>query len=133
MKKEKALLYISSPYSHKDEIIVESRYNKTFLFTQELIKEGFNVYSPIVYLHPLSKGIINSQGFNYWKNFDLLMLEKSDLLVEYLLHGYLMSEGMQQERKFATEKGIKVVGCYPTKPINFNIDIINDALDFKLI
>jgi len=102
------LIYLASPYTHKDLNIQEERYQKVLVCAADLIQSGFYIYSPIIHNHHIAKIANLPIGFNYWKAFDLFMLQKCDGLLIYCLPGWQKSVGIKGEIEYATkELGIK--------------------------
>jgi hypothetical protein len=102
------LIFISSPYSHEDEKIVEENYLKVARFAGLLCSMGEVVISPIVYGHTLVGHVRMPTDWMFWKNFCLILLEKCDEMIVYKMEGWDKSRGVREEIEFATNKGIKI-------------------------
>lgn len=119
------LIYIGSPYTHEDPFIMEDRYQKTLKATATLLKEGFHVISPVVHCHPLSLKFTLPPHFDFWKEYNLKILEKCDILLVLNIEGYLYSKGLKGECNFAKAKGIKIIQSYelPCKEIPTKLEV----------
>lgn len=100
------IIYLASPYSGSDEQKI-ARYEAAIKTTVFLIKEGHNVYSPIVHSHPLSKKL-PPQGWDFWKAIDFPMLDRCDLLMVLTIEGWRSSVGVQEEIAYAATHSIPI-------------------------
>lgn len=102
------LIYLASPYSENPE----KNYKAVLSHVETHLRiTGIVLFSPIVYGHGIAVSTCNEQintDFESWKDFDLLMLSKSDELWVLKLDGWERSKGVKQEIEFAKNLGIKV-------------------------
>lgn len=119
------LIYIGSPYTHEDPRIMELRYQKVLKVTANLLKEGFHVVSPIVHCHPLSVQFTLPPNFDFWREYNLNLLSKCDILLVINTDGYLYSKGLKGECDFAKSQGIKIIQSYelPCKEIPLALEV----------
>ena len=103
------LIFISSPYNHWDDSVIESNYFKVAKFAAKLCSEGFVVISPIVYGHNLLKLRDFPSDWEFWQNFCLTLLDRCDEMIVYKMDGWDKSRGVKGEIEFATNKGIKII------------------------
>lgn len=103
------LIFISSPYSHEDEEVVEKNYLKVVRLAGFLCSIGDVAISPIVYGHTLVKHVRMPTDWESWKNFCLTLLDKCDEMIVYKMDGWDKSRGVKEEIEFATKKGIKII------------------------
>ena len=102
---DKPLIYLASPLTHDDEHVVTDRIHATKWNTRRLLGDGHNVISPVVYgvafedLEPT---------WDYWRIFDLTLLEKCDELWVLTLDGWRESVGVKAEIDFAVEHGMTI-------------------------
>lgn len=119
------LIYIGSPYTHEDPGIMELRYQKVLKATADLLKEGYHVVSPVVHCHPLALKFTLPPHFDFWREYNLKILSKCDILLVLNMEGYLYSKGLKGEYDFAQKNGIKVIQSYelPCKEINIDLEV----------
>lgn len=102
------MIYLASPYSHKDKVVVETRYYYTCDKCAEYIKKGILVYSPIVHNHVIALEHDIPGDFKFWKKFDEEMIRKSSEVHVLKLDGWELSKGVENEIKFAKSLNIPV-------------------------
>ena len=103
------LIYLAAPYTHKSKHIMNERADMISHKAAELIKNGFMVFSPITYGHALIEYLKHDAvSFEFWKNFDKLMLGKCNKMLVLCLDGWLESVGVLSEIEYAEELGIPV-------------------------
>ena len=90
------LIYLASPYQHEDRNIMIDRFETVRAITAQLISEQDHVipYSPIVYTHDLSDYV--DADFD-WRDWDIHILEKCDVMVVLMMDGWKESKGVQKE------------------------------------
>lgn len=104
----KPLTYLASPYTSKDEKIVEERFQKVAKKAAELMTQGMTVFSPIAMCHPMAVYGKIPGDWEFWKKFDIDYISCCNKLVVYRLDGWEISKGVQAEIKIAQEMGIPV-------------------------
>jgi hypothetical protein len=104
-----AYIYLASPYSHPDPDVKELRYKQVMRARAEMMMRGLYVYSPIVDCHPMSIAHLLPGDFEYWKNFDHIMLERSAAMCILRLAGWKESEGLKGEVAYALAKNIPLM------------------------
>ena len=104
------MLYIASPYRHTDSTIQAIRFSKVYRYTEHLLKEGFVVYSPLVYTLPLERHAINPK--HGWLNHNLRVLTRCSRMQVLCLDGWRDSEGVHEELMVAWEKGLDTEYVY---------------------
>jgi hypothetical protein len=102
------LIFISSPYSHEDEKVVEENYLKVVKLASLICSKSEVAISPIVYGHTLLNYVSMPNDWEFWKNFCLTLLEKCDEMIVYKMDGWDKSRGVKEEIEFATSRGIKI-------------------------
>lgn len=104
MSRSDDLIFLASPYTHPDPAVRYERYAKAKKFVIERIREHReNIYSPIVYTHPLVQAGAGDGGFKYWKNFNRTMLVASTELWILTLDGWEESLGIRYEITIAIQ------------------------------
>jgi hypothetical protein len=96
------LIYLASPYTHEDPIVMQERYERVCEYTAKLKRAGRYVFSPIAHCHgPALHGL--PKDYEYWKGYCELMLPKCDEMVVLMLDGYMESRGISEEVLIAKE------------------------------
>lgn len=102
------LIYLASPFSDPDSKVRESRYNQTIEATGLLLKAGLFVYSPIVHNYEIAVRYELPKEFEFWREFDSLMVDKCDILAVLMLFGWIDSVGVMYELNLAKESGKEI-------------------------
>lgn len=105
------LIYLASPYSHKQLGVRIRRFELAVEVTSKLLLRGHTVFSPIAYGHAMARNI----GTNYevWKDFNDTMMRASEQLWVLMIDGWKDSRGIQYEIKFAGVLDIPVLFMTP--------------------
>ena len=96
------LIYLASPYAHKNPDIQHQRYEEVNKVAGELMLMGHNVFSPLSHSVPIDKhlGIVpDLRGL--WMKQDFAILQHCDRLVVLEQDGWRESEGVRAEIKRA--------------------------------
>ena len=103
------VIYLASPYNHPDNEVRIENYNKVAKLSAKLVAEGQVVISPIAYGHTLLDFYENfPYDWEFWENFCISLLSKSDELLVYKMEGWDKSRGVLSEIDFATKKNIPI-------------------------
>jgi hypothetical protein len=102
------MIYVASPYSHPNEAVRIERFNKVSQFVAELVYQGHCPISPITYGHTLLSYKDMPTDFEFWNNFCLSLLSKSDTMYVYMIDGWKESKGLNAEIEFAENNNIKI-------------------------
>jgi hypothetical protein len=96
------LIYLASPYNHAKASMRAVRYQAVLTATADLMRAGRIVYSPIVHNHPIA---ISDEGlprdWEYWKQFDEVILSRCDRLWILTIDGWRESVGIKGEIEIA--------------------------------
>ena len=103
------IYYLATPYSHPDESVMHARFEAVCEFCARALRSGRIVYSPIVHNHPIATRHVFPRTWDFWKKFDLPILERCDVLWVLTLDGYLESVGVNAEIAHARGCGIPVL------------------------
>jgi hypothetical protein len=109
-------IYVMSPYSHDDPLVVEGRFEAVAEATMFWSTHGLAVFSPIVHSHTLVKlgGYTDIQtNWQTWKPIDMPWLEVADVGVSLMLPGWDESEGVGEEEGFVRASGIPLYFVEP--------------------
>jgi hypothetical protein len=125
----KKLIYLASPYSHKDKLIIDIRVRDAQKATAGLIEQGHLIYSPIVHSHPIAHLVTfqavhdDSTDFtntgSTWLDYDKAMVDKADEVWVLRLNGWGESRGIKAEvdHAHAQDKPVRYVD-YPSLEIH---------------
>lgn len=105
------LIYLASPYSHPDQYVRYERYATIARIAGKLVKDGHVLFCPITHSHPMAQRSTvpeGAEGHKIWMNLDLTILERCDILYVVMIKGWEESRGVQEEIKFAHNKGLPV-------------------------
>lgn len=108
MTKQK-LIYLACPYTHREKKVREQRFQIANRVAAEMMKRGLYVFSPISHTHPIAMAGDLPKDWEYWKEYDELMLSMCSMLLVITIKGWKESVGVQAEIKIAKEFGIPVV------------------------
>lgn len=110
----KELIYLSSPYTHNDPAIMHKRYEAVCAVACTLMQSGYFVFSPIAHCHgPAQYGL--PKDFNYWQEYNRLMIDRCDRVMVVELAGWSYSEGVMAEIDYAHNAGKSVTFFSPVE------------------
>lgn len=96
--------FLSAPYTHENPAIMHARYRVMAEATAYLFREGFNVQSPIVHWHHVSREWDLPTDAESWKKHNLDTLSRCDGMIVLTLPGWEESVGVTMEREWAERK-----------------------------
>lgn len=102
------LIYLASPYSHKEKLIQEHRYKLiTHVAARLTHQHGYAMFLPITQSHQLVEALPTqlSGTFQKWQDIDLYMVEKADELWVCTMPGWRESVGVTAEIEHAKTLG----------------------------
>ena len=102
------MIYLASPYSHKNKAVEELRYRYTEAHVAMLLANGNMIYSPIVHCHHLATNHTLPTDAKFWQRYNYHMIELADELHVLKLGGWDSSVGVAGEIAKAKEIGIPV-------------------------
>jgi hypothetical protein len=102
------MIYIASPYSHEDVVVMEERAYAVTYYCYTEIKKGNTVFSPITYGHQIRKMGNMPNDWDFWMNFCLDFLKHSDELHVLTLDGWERSVGVKAEIQWSIDRNIPV-------------------------
>lgn len=105
---DKKKIYLAIPYSDPDPKVRLLRFELANKIAVKLLREGFNVWSPISHSHPISLYMDNSNDSDFWCENSLAFLVSCDELVVYCLQGWKESKGVAREIEFAKFHNISI-------------------------
>ena len=93
-------VYLASPYSHEENIVMESRFKDAERALVWLLKQGIPTYGAIAYTHNLvAYGF--PVDFEFWSKIDKPFIEKANVLIVLTLQGWTTSKGISKELQIA--------------------------------
>ena len=101
------MIYVASPYTDKNEEVMQLRYNLVVEFCARAMQEGHNVFSPIVHCHPLAISYDLPRDFTYWTNWNIEIMKACKQIWLVKFHGFVNSIGMKVDEAIATALGIR--------------------------
>ena len=117
------LLYIASPYTSDEHDVMLSRVEAVSEVTEKIIENFEHIipFSPVAYTHSLSEGV---DRYVDWYEFDLVFLNRCDMLLVLKLEGWESSYGIGLEKGAAMRKGIPIVYATPKNVI----EVLNETI-----
>lgn len=106
--KDKPLVYLASPYTHKDALVRDMRAAAVTIMAHKMMQEGIIVFSPVSYGHTIAKLGDMPTDWQYWEKTCRAYLSHSHKIVVLMLQGWEESTGVTEELKIAKELGIDV-------------------------
>lgn len=107
------LVYLASPYSHKDPKVIHKRFEDAMRACLWGWTKGYLVYSPIFYTHLLDVALDCTVPHTYWVEFGLRMIDNCDQLWALKLRGWTKSVGVKYEINYAKSIGKEIVYIDP--------------------
>lgn len=102
------MLYLASPYSHKDSAVVNERFLKAEAAVHYLLSNEIWVYGPIVHCHEIARKYSLPKDFAYWQNYNKHVIERSDKFVVLTIDGWKESVGIAGEYAHAYEHNLEI-------------------------
>jgi hypothetical protein len=107
------LVYLASPYSHPDPAVKHERFVAACRAAGSLIQQGVHVFSPIAHTHPIAIECVLPGGWEFWAEYDRLMIAACDELHVLTLDGWQESTGIKAESEIARTLGKRVLFMEP--------------------
>jgi hypothetical protein len=95
------MIYLASPYSHTDRLIMKTRFLLAQQATAAMLSRREFVYSPIVHCHELTSQYSLPTDFDFWKAYNFDMLRRADKFVVLKIDGWEESKGVKAEAELA--------------------------------
>lgn len=92
--------YLASAYTHADEEIRRHRYLQVVDASAECWKRGIFVYSPIVATHDAGRRHTLPWEFEFWNDFNQVMIRRSCGFLLLQNDGWAQSRGLKAEMQF---------------------------------
>jgi len=102
------LIFLASPYSHYDSVVRYERYAEVKAFLTRALLKKKNIYSPIVYTHPVHLLGAGSTTFEFWSDFNRAMLTRSSEMWILTIGGWEESKGIAYEIEVAIDYHVPI-------------------------
>ena len=102
------MIYVASPYTHKLEHVMQDRYEAVCAFCAQAVLGRHFLYSPIAHWHPIAQDYFLPRDATWWREYNEHFLKLANQLWVLRLDGWMESEGILREVKFAKENAIKI-------------------------
>jgi hypothetical protein len=104
------LYYLASPYAHELPAMMEERYRLALNAVGALLGAGMLVFSPIAHNHEINLigGFVcrsQEERREFWKRFDLEMLDRCDGLIVLALNGWQHSRDVAAQIAHSRRSG----------------------------
>ncbi len=101
--------YLCSPYTHKNPLVMNLRYETVLAVATILIaKHGLTLIEPIAMSHEKAKRYTMPTDYAFWKEMNRRWILKCDGLIVVMLDGWKTSRGVWGEMEVAKEAGIPI-------------------------
>ena len=91
------MIYLASPYSHPDEQVRKDRFMAVASFVGDALRQGYLIFSPVVYGHALVQIVDLPTDALAWEAFNSQMLSNCREMWVLKLSGWEQSLGVQAE------------------------------------
>lgn len=108
------LIYLASPYNHVSPCVREERFNLVCHVAAKLMKKGVHLFCPIAHTHPIAVCGDLPKGWDYWQQYDRLMLSNCSALWIVEMDGWKESQGIKGEIEIARELGLEILLVDPS-------------------
>jgi hypothetical protein len=102
------LIYVANPYSSHSEQTMQERYDIVEKYTAFMMKEGYDVISPIVHGHHLAINHNMPTSFEFWQKWCLALLDVCDEIHVLMIDGWKESTGLMAEIEYAEQNNLVV-------------------------
>ena len=132
-KPPEKLVYISCPFGHSNDYIVQNRVNISNSYYAHLLKNNINAISPLTVGNVLRTYIPEHQwDSKFWMPIDLHLLEKCDEMHVMCLAGWRNSKGVKEEIEFCERVGIPVKYISIVEQREGDWDYANESFQFVI-
>jgi hypothetical protein len=100
------MIYLASPYSHPDPLIMKTRFLLAEQCCAGLLRNRQWVYSPIVHCHELSQKFSLPTDFTYWRDYNFNLLRHATAVFVLDIKGWNESKGVMAELDMARQLDI---------------------------
>ncbi len=104
----KEMIYLATPYTHKNDEIREIRFRQACMIGAKLIEEGHRLFSPIVAYHPMSWYGNFKTDYHTFGSFCKIHMSISTILYIAEFSGWEDSVGVASEMLLAEQQGLPI-------------------------
>lgn len=97
------MIYVASPYSHPNPAVRRARYMAVAKHTAWWLRQGYPVFSPVVYGHHIAQEFSIPYIFDAWAPLLKSALSSARVLAVLQIDGWDQSVGVRNERRLAEE------------------------------
>ena len=118
-----SIVYLASPYTHKDPDICDARYETITEIAAKLVLQKKIVFSPITMTHPYDRILAepgNTLGSAYWVDFDIAFMDVCSEMYVAKIPGWDESSGVRREIEYFQEQNKQITYL---DPAYFDIDV----------
>lgn len=102
------MLYIATPYTHKDPAVMEQRFERAIQYVHKFMILRIPCFSPIVHCHPVAIRFDMPKDWKFWGDHCLCALNTCNVLGVVMMDGWKDSLGVYKEIKHAQKMGITI-------------------------
>ncbi len=110
------MIYLASPYTHEDPVVVRQRFDAVCRAAAVIMGQGVRIFSPIAHTHPIAESGALPLGWDYWEQYDREMIGFCDEFWVLMLDGWDNSRGVRAEARIAHEFGKPAYFVDPENP-----------------
>jgi len=103
------LIYLASPFTHENTNVEHHRFIQAEVITALILKNNFNVFSPIVHCYEIAKKFKLPSDFTFWAIYDEAMLKRCTHVVILDIEGWEISKGVANEKRLAEKYNIPIL------------------------
>lgn len=108
--KNGGMIYLISPYTHPAGHMRAQRFKRAKQACADLMRQGEQVFSPVVYGHYMEDACDLKMSHDYWMRFCLPFLAASSRAYVLTLEGWDLSKGIKEEVLLCDRMGKPVSG-----------------------
>lgn len=105
---DKEMIYLATPYSHKNPVIRGIRFKQACIIAGQLIQEHHRVFSPIIACHPIGQYFDLPYDHVYWQRVDEIFMSMCTIIYVIKYSGWDNSNGIASEIDLAIKRGLPV-------------------------
>jgi hypothetical protein len=93
------MIYIASPYTHREQRIRVQRFNQTVALVAALqVRHPRKIlFSPIIHCHPIDRAQAGKMDYTFWINWSSELLDRADSMWVLCMPDWKTSRGIQAE------------------------------------
>lgn len=102
------LIYLATPYNSPNTAVRQRRFEQAVYAAAQLMRAGIHLFCPIAHTHPIAEAGDLPKGWDYWGEYDRLMLSACQELWVLLMPGWQESQGIKREIEIARSLGLSI-------------------------